>query len=83
MATETSACQLAQDGRITSFCPTDHSAHMLFGQITRQKVGEDTRPTCSPPMEVSIHINHFLLGEISGSHGSECKDGCLLGCCAV
>jgi hypothetical protein len=24
----------------------------------------------------------FILGEISGSHGGRCEDGCLLGCCA-
>jgi hypothetical protein len=27
--------------------------------------------------------NNTLTGEISGSHGSEYDDGCLLGCCAM
>jgi hypothetical protein len=27
--------------------------------------------------------NNNMLGEISGSHGSEYDDDCLLGCCAV
>jgi hypothetical protein len=26
---------------------------------------------------------HTVVGEISGSHGGEYEDGCLLGCCAV
>jgi hypothetical protein len=30
-----------------------------------------------------IHHNNFAPCEISGSHGSEYEDGCLLRCCAV
>jgi hypothetical protein len=34
-------------------------------------------------MNVSIDENKLLSGEISGSHGGEFEDGCLLGCWAV
>jgi hypothetical protein len=28
-------------------------------------------------------MNDFVLGDISGSHGGEYEDDCLLGCCAA
>jgi hypothetical protein len=31
----------------------------------------------------ALHLEVDLVGEISGSHGNEYEDGCLLGCCNV
>jgi hypothetical protein len=34
-------------------------------------------------MNASELPQNFLIDEISGSHGGEYEDGCLLSCCAV
>jgi hypothetical protein len=38
---------------------------------------------CSYKRQSHVYLLEFIKGEISGSNGSEYKDDCFLGCCAV
>jgi hypothetical protein len=37
----------------------------------------------APHIWPTLIVSSVLLGEVSGPHGVEYEDGCLLGCCAV